>query len=517
LEGLPLAIELAAARVNVLAPVVILERLDRRLPVLSRGLRDAPDRQRTLEATITWSYDLLDEDQKSLFTRLSVFAGGWTLEAAEQVCSATLDQLASLIDNSLVRHNGNRYSMLETIREYTLERLRDSGELEAVERRHAAWYIRYVRNHRASAVRQAVGVTPLERELDNLRAALRRLATRGHVTGALRLAADLESLWISKAHLVEGREWLTDGLTYANVTPHVRARALRAAGWVTAHQGDHDAALTMLEHSLRIFRERNEKQFVASTLRRLGLLLTAIGQYECARSTLDEAVAAYTDAGDTTGRSTLANAFAVLAGYEGDLAAARTWLEEDLRHREDIGDRRGYGAILANLGMTAVLQGDYDAAEPLLEQALAIAYELGEAFDSANILATRGTLAIERGNIEQARRDFLTALKTYADARAKTRCAECFDGLGRVALANNEPVKAARLCAAAAATRERTGARLAIAEQKAIDDALASLAEQLDARAFAAAWQRGQTASLDEAVRYALETDVHDARTTPAR
>jgi predicted ATPase/Tfp pilus assembly protein PilF len=501
LDRLPLAIELAAARVNVLPLEAILARLENHLPALAEGPRDAPERQRTLRAAIAWSYDLLSACERQSFARLGVFAGGWTLAAATHICDVGLETLSSLIDKSLVRRIDDRYSMLETIREYALERLADSGEGDQLRRAHADWYSRYAR--------EAGGIREREREIDNFRAALGFLLETHDVNAALGLAAALDHVWRRTRHLPEGRRWLEQGLSAGDATPATRARALAVLGWLVMDQGDFSEATLLLQTSLRIARDTHDGRIAATALGRLGMLYTQTGEYKAAHASLEEALALYAVAGSARGRSFVFNSLAILAAFEDDFVAARRWLEDDLKLAREIGSRPHIAVANANLGFDAVLRRDYDSAEEFLREALALTRDEGD-LARAPVVTTLGRLEIGRGQFAAARVYLAEALETYAASGARARCAECFEGFARIALAWKDAPRAAQLLGATAAIRDRSGVRLSPREQQVFDEAVEAL-DFTGNRDLQAAWRRGEEMALDDLVGYSLASDDVEA------
>ena len=418
LDGLPLAIELAAARIALLPPQALLARLSSRLGLLTGGARDLPDRQRTLRATIEWSYDLLDEEERRLFGQLAAFAGGWTLAAAEAVCAAAdgasaqspgmdvLNTLHSLMDKSLVRRiegadDAPRFTMLETIREYGLECLATSDET-AMLRRHADFFLSLA--ERADAALggddQLAWLGQLEMEHENLRAALRWFIRRGHDPAAgVRLTGTLAPFWEARGYLREGREWLEEALRGSPPEePALRARALGGAGRLAFRQGDHDAAQALLAESLMLARRVGDEQLAAHALFNLGNVAWQRGDLATADALCEESLALARRAGD---RGTIAHVLGRLGGIawdHGTYARSRTLLEESLALRRQLGDRQQIAHSLYSIGHVAWTQGDWDAAQAYDAESLALARELGETQAIAHALNNLGLVARSTGN-----------------------------------------------------------------------------------------------------------------------
>ena len=454
LDGIPLAIELAAARVRSLPVEQINTRLDQRFRLLTGGARNILPRQQTLRALIDWSYDLLTEPEKTSLCRVSVFAGGWMLDAAEKVAAGedpgseviedfeVLDLLTSLVDKSLVvyeeREDGAaRYGLLETVRQYGQERLMEGGGAEEVERRHADWALSLAEeaDPQLAGPEQGAWLTRLEAEHDNLRTSLSWYESSSmqeqRVQEELRLAGALGLFWQIRGHLSEGRQWLgralTRGETLGREASAARAKALRRAGILASAQGDYGAARALYEESLTIYRQIGVQQGIAGTLGGLGIVASA----------------------------------------QGDYGAARALHEESLTILRQIGDRRGIANTLGNLGNVAYAQGAYGAARALYEESLTIRRLLGD-----------------RGGI-----------------------AECLDGIARVAQGQGQPSRAARLGGAAASLHASLGSTRSPLEQADVDKVMTAARAALGEDAFAAAWDAGRTMTLDEAAEYALAVE----------
>jgi tetratricopeptide (TPR) repeat protein len=399
LDGLPLAIELAAARVKLLPPQAMLARLGRRLELLRGGARDVPDRHQTLRQAIAWSYNLLEAGEQTLFRRLAVFAAGCTLEAAEAVYQAVddsatgegpslemLDGVASLVDKSLLRQeeqvNGEpRFCMLETIREYGLECLTASGEEHAVWRAYADYYLALIEKVEPELVgpEQAVWLGQLEAEHDNLRAALHWAEARGEVETGLRLAGALCQFGLVRGYLSEGRERLARLLALAGLAtrPMVRAKALTSAGNLAHNLGDFAAARMLFEDSLALWRESGDKRGIATSLNDLGWVAWWQGDYTAARALSEEGLMRWREIGDKQGIATSLNNLGWVAHHRGAYTAARALHQESLTMRQELGDKRGIAFVLTNLGWAVHKQGDYERATVLLEEALALFQEVG--------------------------------------------------------------------------------------------------------------------------------------------
>jgi predicted ATPase/DNA-binding SARP family transcriptional activator len=401
LDRLPLALELAAARVKVLSPAELLQRLEERLALLTGGARDLPERQRTLRATLEWSYGLLDEDEQRLFTRLAVFVGGCTRDAATQVCGAAIDSLGSLVDKSLLRVRDGRFEMLETIREYASERLQGSREAAEMAQRHAAYVRELVeeieRDLVASADTDTLAKAAAERS--NVLAALERAEPEIKV----RIAGAFSRYWLLRGHLTEGRAFLEDALAAApDAPPLVLAKAQRGAGILAHRQGDYQRAREYLEASLRAYDDAGDTVQVARATSNLGNIAVDQGDYEGARLLFDRAAALAGEVGDEyVVAAALSNA-ADLAETLGDYAQAESLAHESLTLLRELGDEQATAIALQNLGSAVLRQGRPDEARLSLLESLEMAHRIGATETVAYALESLGELEAARGKREPA-------------------------------------------------------------------------------------------------------------------
>ncbi|HET8853593.1 MAG TPA: tetratricopeptide repeat protein, partial [Ktedonobacteraceae bacterium] len=422
LDGLPLAIKLAAARIKLLPPQALLKRLSHRLEVLTGGVQDLPARQQTLRNTLQWSYDLLTAEEQRLFRQISVFVRGWTLEAVEAVAKtaqeksrdgfSVLDGVASLLDKSLLVQLGYegqeepRLMMLATIREYGLECLAAQGEMEATRRAHADYYLELAQQaeKELGGTQQAVWLEQLEQEHENLRAALNWFLERGEATPALRLCAAIWWFWSVRGHVSEGRNFLERALNVGvsladtQVATVVRAKALNAAGMLALNQDDYDAGEALCGESLALFRQLGDKQGMALTLYRLGLLAWWKCHYTAARSQEEEALALYRELGDKGGAADPLLILSDLALVQGNYAGARSLAEESLALFREVGDRWGLAYALLHLARVIFAQGDATRAQTLVQECLAISRELGYKEGIAESFGLLGQFALQQGD-----------------------------------------------------------------------------------------------------------------------
>jgi predicted ATPase/class 3 adenylate cyclase len=554
LDGLPLAIELAAARMKVLPPKALLVRLDQRLAILTSGARDVPARQQTLRNTIEWSYNLLDEEEQRLFRRLSVFVGGCTLEAAEAICSAldndtdgagqVLDRVASLIDKSLLQQTEKeepRFMMLETIREYGLEALSASGEMEATRRAHANYYLRLSEEAepQLGGPEQVAWLERLERERDNLRAALHWFLEdeKAELSRemALRLGAALERFWVIRGQRSEGRTELSRALARSEgVAAPVRAKALLAAARLAFVQGDYDQGEALAQESLALFRQTGDTRGIALSLDRLGVAAWRRGNFAKARSLMDEDLSLFKEVGDKVRVAWSLFTLALLESKQGEYARARDLLEESLAMHKEVGNKRGMAASLSQLaGVLLVSQGDQAKAQALLEEGLALDREVDSKEGIAASLGLSAWFALSRGDAAMARLQAEESIALYREMGHREGTAEslCFlaravalqgehsaaralyeeslaiarevgdkeliatglEGLASVVAVQGEPAKAARLWGEAEALREVIGAPMPPIDRADYDRSVAAACVELGEKDFATAWTEGRS------------------------
>ncbi len=447
LEGIPLAIELAASRVKVLSIEQIADRLNDRLNLLTSGSRTALPRHQTLLAAIDWSYNLLTEPEKILFRRLSVFAGGWTLDAAERVCTgegvqetSVLELLAGLVDKSLVltedRDADQRYRFMATLLEYAHKRLMQSGEGDAMHRRYADLFVSVVTDGEAKLIgaEQKSWLERLNAEYDNLRAVLNWTAKHDVVMG-LRLAGALGRFWYLNGYLDEGRKWLADLLAAQDAGEHgsLRAKALNAAARIALNQGDYGSVRSLSEQALAESREAGDHPETAGALQQLAIFAGVKGDFAVARSLLEESLAIWRELGDK-GRAALALiSLGALAIRQTDFPLACRFMDEALVLAHDVGDKHGIAGAMVNRGEVARRLGDHAASRSLLEQSLAIATDVGDRAVIPVALSSLGELAGQQGRYDAARVQLQEALKLAREFGDKRVIAEILGALGMVA------------------------------------------------------------------------------------
>ena len=479
LDGMPLAIELAAARIRVLSADEIAARLFSRFRLLTGGSRTVAPRHQTLQAAMDWSYDLLSVQDRALLRRLSVFAGGWTLAAAEAVCAGqelgpadVLELLASLSDKSLVqvdhRTRDTRYRLLETIRQYGRERAAESGELAAAQRRHAEWYVRFAEQGQSElrGPGQEAWLDRLEAEHDNLRAALEWSA--GHEEGAgaqMRLAGALRWFWFIRGYWTEGRRWLEAVLARSGGGPDVAlTRVLQGAARLARFQGDYGRARTLCEEGLTLSRRLGDEES------HIWFLISS-GAVEL---------------------------------HQGDWPHAAGLFEEGLTRARTLGDKGLTSTALLDLGVVARLQGDLERSEGLLTEGLALSRDANDKWRTALSLHSLGLLAFRREDYRRAAALYAESLALARQLRDRWIADDCLDGLAALACARGHYAEAARMLGAADELRETLGYR-PLADVQADHDRCAATARVgLGADAFAGVWNEGKAMTLERVIADAL-------------
>jgi predicted ATPase/class 3 adenylate cyclase len=404
LDNLPLAIELAAARTKVMSPAQILDRLSHRLDMLKGG-RDADARQQTLRATILWSYELLNAAEQRLFSRMAVFRGGCTIEAAEGVADADVDLLQSLVEKSLVRHVGDRFRMLETIREFAAERLADSGEGDQLAQRHAEFFVAFVEaaGEQLTGPDQSTWWQRLTDEIENIRAALAWSSAGARPNIALRLSARMWRYWWQRGHYAEGRKWYTAALAAGSQEPEMlRADALSGLGSMEMGSGDTTKAIQIFETCLDIFQRHGDYAQTVRTFTDLGIALTDEGKLDLARESFERALVLTRGADDV--RRTAVNLINLgdLALVERDLERAADLFEQAFHAMVDVGDAQSAGNAMGNWGQVEFLRGNLDVAARLLSDALSRLRETDDRYSILHSMITVGALFLARGDTARA-------------------------------------------------------------------------------------------------------------------
>lgn len=464
LDGLPLALELAAARTKLLSPQALLARLSARFNLLTGGPQDAPARHQTLRGTVDWTYDFLSQTNQSLFRRLSVFVGGCTLESATATLGDTvevLDGLQALVDEGFLRQTVDsaqpRFRMLETIREYANEKLVAMGELEAARRAHADYFLAVVEEAepQLTGMDQSEWIERLDSEIDNLRATLRWSVKTGETECGLRLSAALWRFWEMRGFLAEGEQWLEDLLERDQKTsPAATAKALTAAGSLARLRGDRDRAELLHTQSLQLFRELGNKRGIARSISNLGVVANDRGDNNTAAARYKESLALRRELGDSWAIAVVLNNLGRVAREQGDLEMASSMFQESRGIFEELGDRVGIGHAIENLGEVADQTGDHAEARALYDASLGLRRELGDKPGMVASLYELGKVAFQQGDYQDAMGFFGESLTIAWELGAKQQVISCLDRLADVALAWGRPERAAELLGMAEGARE---------------------------------------------------------------
>ena len=524
LDGIPLAIELAAARVRSLSVEEINRRLDHRFRLLTGGSRTAVPRQQTLRSLIDWSYDLLQEPEKQLLQRLSVFAGGWTLDAAEGICAggdvedvAVLDLLTSLIDKSLVVVEQSdarfRYRLLETVRQYARERLVESGGAESIRTRHRDYFVALAEEAETKLLgaEQADALRLFEAEHDNLRLALEWSQAEAPAQEDRRLCGAMHRFWFTRGYVAEGREWCARILAQgepAELTLEY-ARVVNAAGSLAWHQTDFRAARPLLEQGLALSRALDDRLGLARSLNNLGSLAFEQGDYPAARALYEESLAVWRELGDRRGAAGLLGNLALVAWERGDLPDAQSLAQESLVLAQNVEDQGRVADALSILGNIACDQGDLATAWARNEESLAIGRELGDRDCIATALYSLGVAAFLRGEYGGARSLYKEAIGIRRELGDRLGLARVLEGAAALAAAEADPLAAARTWGAAERLREEIESPVSPNERPRSDRYVATArAATDDEGAFDRAWRQGREMPLDEAIALAFGATI---------
>jgi predicted ATPase/DNA-binding XRE family transcriptional regulator len=567
LDGMPLAIELAAARVRMMSVSEIGQRLDDRLNFLSLGSRGGVPRHQTLRAAIDWSYELLSAPERTLYCRLSVFAGGFTLEMAEEVAvggdvsrSQIIELLGQLIDKSLVSVKprledsviGTRYGMLETIREYALEKLAESGEAEHVHQHHCAFFVVLAQKAEPNlkGAQQLEWLDHLDVEHDNFRAALNWTEEVGAAETTLLLAGMLFWFWKRRSYLAEGRAWLERTLAVAiAVTTSTRAKALYAAAYLARAQGDFTRsrefveqciplwqtlgiagkqglgdslallggldrdqgeptkARSLIEESVAIFREQGDLWGLASSLISLGMAIRDLEEYALARSIIEESVALWREQGDLWGLAEALQYLGLVAYRLGDYETAYSLTEETLVIRRRLGDKQAIAYSLHNLGVFTLAQGNPDRARTFFLQDLILFREVGDKSGMVLALQYQGLLAMLQGDAVQAQSILEQGLTLSLETGPRWISSNYLLWLAGIAIDRGQIGRATRLCSAAKAQLAVSTSYWDAFERRYYEHVVAHARASLGEDAFALAQEEGKTMSVEQAIAYALENE----------
>ncbi|HUY77851.1 MAG TPA: tetratricopeptide repeat protein [Ktedonobacterales bacterium] len=547
LDGLPLAIELAAARIKLLTPHALLTRLEASMSLLSAGAVDLPERQRTMRTAIAWSHELLPEPERRLFRRLAVFDGGWTLEATEAICADTpadaeraLDHLAALVDKSLVvvgngAENEPRFRLLRLIKDFALERLVEADEETMMRRRHADYYgafAAFARKKLLSA-EQAAWYNSIEQEHANLRAALRWAMAQGDVAVGLRTATNLWPFWQARGYSTEGRDWLHRLLAQHRATVSepgsesdiaLWAGALSAAGNLAWNQSDYTTSSRLLDECLRLYRQLGDTAGIAFNLNTLGLIADERGQRDEAVRLFEEAAPLFEAASDTIHVAMVYDNLATVAMRRQDYSRAITLYERALALQRELGVRQEIANTLANLGYTMYASGALTRAAQLLTESLSLFDESGDMIGKAYALDNLSEVLLAQGATGDAPEASPAAAPAAANLQrqafvvarelgAPRLTCMILDSATQLAIALRLPAQAARLMALATTLRDRLQAVRPEGERIRYEAELALLQATLGLDLFTPAWEQGRAMTLDDAesVLAMLETTAQHA------
>jgi Tfp pilus assembly protein PilF len=559
LDGLPLAIVLAAARIELFGtPGALLQRLEEDLSVLKSAAPDLPERQKTLQVAISWSYDLLTEEEQRLFRRLAVFVGGHTVEAVEKVCNRdkdlgmdVLDGVGALLDKSLIEARtgsdaGRRFTMLQTIGDYAGVRLEQSGELGKIRQYHAEYYLQFAEQAAAalSGAEQQSWLQRLDAEHDNLLAAQRWTAEQQEEEIDVRLAAALWRYWDVRGYLTEGRHYLAGTLQRTSEPSQERAQVLYGASVLAWRQGDFKPAQSYLEECLTVSEEVAYRRGRADALNMMANIALYQSEFERAEDLYQQALALQRKEDDVQGAAISLGNLGIIAAEQGDFAAARSFLEESLTLREELGHERDIAQVLHNLGEVALRGGDYGDARRYLDQSLKMRERLADKLGLAATLHSLGLVSVQEGDRATARRLLDESISMRRELEHRWGLAYALYDLGQLALEETDSGRAAQLyrealelnhslkntqgivqcleacsrllglqkkysdavavLAAAQVLRRTNGLAAAEPEQRRLEEHLQQLREALPRNSFEDVWEKGAAWSSDEAVAYSL-------------
>jgi non-specific serine/threonine protein kinase len=523
LDGMPLAIELAAARIRALSVEQIVARLDDAYRLLTGGSRSALPRQQTLRAAMDWSYGLLSAQERAVFRRLSVFAGSFSLEAAEAICAGdpedtydVLDVLSSLIDKSLVlmehRRGEARYRLLETIRQYGRDKLQECSEAATVRRHHRDWYARLAEQAETETLEagQKSAFDRLEAEHENLRAALGWSLEQQEAETAARIGAAIFRFWLLRGYMSEGRRWLERALSGLSQKNTVRAKALNVAAILASLQDDNTTARWLVEESLQLGRELADRKQTGYALYTLGRLARIEGNYARAVTFFEESLSLFRELGQKDDIALVLSGLGLTVLYLGDHERASALCEESLALSREMGDLRGIASWLANLAIVTLARGNVRRATELCNESLALRKALEYKGGCAHTLAILGRIALDQGAFERASACYKESLRLRQDTGEKEGIATALEGLAAVSGMQGQPVTAARLYGSAESLRTLLSAPLNPIDHGYFLQTLAGIRAQLDEPTFVRAWNEGQTLSLEAAIAEAAHVQPRE-------
>jgi predicted ATPase/DNA-binding CsgD family transcriptional regulator len=534
LDGLPLAIELAAALMRLFSPLALqarlegspgLERRPAAMQLLAGGPRDLPVRQQTLRATIDWSYRQLDAGEQRVFRWLSVFSGGWSLEAAETHCldggdstRPILDYLIPLVDKNLIRSEQRegepRFSMLRTIREYALEQLERLGDAWQARERHAAYFLDLAERAEIElkGPEQALWLERLEEEQDNLRAALEWSSENGQIETAYRLGGALGRFWVFHGYLSEGRQWLERILSLGNEVPIERkAKVLNSAGALAWAQGDYEISRRFHTECLELRKMIEDEVGIAGSHHNLGIIALFQNDLEEAAAHFHESISLYNEAGDRWGAADgLLQLGSVLRKQE-DFESARRYTEQGLEILREIGDTQGVAGSLTLLGAIAFRQGNGEQALDHYSEGKRLFEELGDRWGTAVAAGNLGDIALHQKKNHLAENYFRESLALRRELGDKQGLSDCLEGLACLVVEQQDMERGVRLFSLAEVLRNTAGAARSENDRTRFDEYLARARSRMGEKAFENAWKAGETASLDQVIQSFLDPAARGA------
>jgi predicted ATPase len=522
LDGLPLAIELAAARIKMLSPSAMLARLESRLSLLTGGARDLPTRQQTLRNTVEWSYGLLNPAEQTLFRRLAVFAGGCTLEAVEAVCDTksdlgidVLDGIASLVDKSLAQQVEQadkelRFTMLSTIREYALERLAESNDEAATRRAHAAYYLVLAEEGAQDMASQPEWLDRFDVEHENLRSAIDCLIETGDAEWGMRLGTAMFRFWETREHLAEGRDAIRRLVAMEGTAarPKLRARLLFAGAVLADAQGDYDAGKAQFEESCEICVAQNDKRGVAVALNALAVNARDRGELAAASQLFELCLGIWKDLGDPTDIARALSNLANVMKSQGEYERAASLYGDCLTGFRQVGDGAGVAWTLNYLGDVAREKADLVTARSYCEQSLSEFRRMRDSWGIASTLSDLASLSCDQGNNAEACRLYGESISLFKELGHKRGIARVLECLAVNAVAQSKAEQSLHLAGAAARLRQQLGVPLLPSEQARLEKALDFARRAIGNAAGLTAWMQGWTMPAEQAVREVLYCDA---------
>jgi predicted ATPase len=524
LDGLPLALELSAVLIRTFSPQEILKRLENRLSILTRGQRDLPARQRTLRDAIAWSFDLLQTDEQKLFGQLAVFVGGFSVEAAAAICESEyegmLEKISRLVEKNLLRSQDagdvRRFGMLETLREFAWGSL-PASEADKISENHVHFFMSLAdaETELKAPVKQEWLVS-IEREHDNLLAALRWSIANAQVEIGLHLVCGLWRFWSVRGNLTEGREWLTKTLALVPSGPiSLRSKALLGAGQLACMQNDLEAGQRLLKESLALAEEVGDKEMAGFALNSLGIAVRNQGDFASGRMLHDRSLVLFQELGHKWGTALVLNSLGVTARAEGRYGKAKELHEQSLPLFRELGDKKSVGRALMNLGMIMERDSKCDEARELLEESLSLFQDQGEKVGTTEALFLLGQLARRRGEYDQAC-DLLTQCLTIStELGDKETIAYSLEEFAACACTQGEALTATGLFGAAEALREAIKLPIPPAYRPDYEQCVSAARALLGVKRFSQEWARGKAMPLQQAIEHARSLQAHRQKENP--